>query len=118
MTGATDGVVCPLFAGQILVPSLRPGQIVIWDNLSVHRNQPLRRLIKAAAVTSAFSRPIPQTSPRSSTRSASSRPRCARPARDRAALEDAIAAPLATITADDAVGWFGHCGYALSEQLL
>ncbi|HEX2282685.1 MAG TPA: IS630 family transposase, partial [Thermomicrobiales bacterium] len=39
-------------------------------------------------------------------------------ARDRTALEDAIAAGLTTITAEDAVGWFGHCGYAVSKQLL
>ena len=78
MTGAADGEVLALFVRQILVPSLRPGQIVIWDNLSVHKNQQLRRLIEAAAVTSASCRPIRRTSPPSSTPSASSRPPCAR----------------------------------------
>jgi hypothetical protein len=39
-------------------------------------------------------------------------------ARHRAALEDAITAGLATITAEDDVGWFGHGGDAESEQLV
>ena len=119
MTGAADGEVWPLFVRQILVPSLRPGQIVIWDNLSVHKNQRVRQLIEAAAVRSASCRPIRRTSRPSSTPSASSRPRLRQAnARTRPALEDAIAAGLATITPHDAAAWFRHCGYRLSEQLL
>src|SRR5215217_6406447 len=97
-TAATDGAVFALFVGQILVPSLQPGQVVIWDNLSVHRNQKLRRSIEHA-----FSKL------KTALRQAG--------ARERAGLEDAIAAGLATITAEDAAGWFGHCGYAASEHL-
>lgn len=48
MTGATDGAVFALFVDQILVPTLRPGQVVIWDNLSVHKHHRLRRSIEAA----------------------------------------------------------------------
>ena len=33
-------------------------------------------------------------------------------------LAEAIATALTTITADDAAGWFRHCGYVLPEQLL
>jgi transposase len=119
MTGATDGAVFALFVGQILVPSLQPGQIVIWDNLSVHRNQKLRRSIEAAGCHLRF---LPAYSPDfSPIEHAFSKLKTAlrqAGARDRAALEDAITAGLATITAEDAVGWFGHCGYAMSEQLL
>jgi transposase len=118
MTGATDGAVFALFVGQILVPSLHPGQVVIWDNLSVHRNQKLRRSIEAAGCHLRF---LPAYSPDfSPIEPAFSKLQTAlrqAGARDRAALEDAIAAGLATITAEDAAGWFGHCGYAVSEQL-
>ena len=39
-------------------------------------------------------------------------------ARTRAALDDAITAGLATITAANAHAWFAHCGYHLSGQSL
>ena len=37
-------------------------------------------------------------------------------ARTREALEAAIGAGLETITAQDARGWFGHCGYPPTAQ--
>lgn len=119
MTGANDGEVWSLFARQILVPSLRPGQIVIWDNLGVHKNQAVRALIAAAGCQVRFLPPYsPDFSPIEQAFSKlKTRVRQAN-ARTRPALEDAIAAGLATITAHDAQAWFRHCGYALPEQLL
>lgn len=119
MTGPADGEVWPLFARHILVPSLRPGQIVIWDNLGVHKNQQIRQLIEDRGCQVRFLPPYsPDFSPieqafsklKTALRQAS--------ARTRPALADAIAAGLATITAQDAAAWFRHCGYGLSEQLL
>jgi hypothetical protein len=117
MSGAADGEVWHLFVRQILLPSLRPGQIVLCDNLSVHKHLGVRQLIEAAGCQVRFLPPYsPDFSPiehafsklKTSLRRAG--------ARDRAALEDAIAAGLASITAADADGWFGHCGYAVPQQ--
>ena len=47
MTGPADGPSWALFVRQLLLPSLRPGQIVLCDNLSVHQNQELRHLMAA-----------------------------------------------------------------------
>lgn len=119
MTGPADGEVWPLFARQILVPSLRPGQIVIWDNLGVHKNQQVRQLIEDRGCQVRFLPPYsPDFSPieqafgklKTALRQAN--------ARTRPALEDAIAAGLATITPHAAAAWFRHCGYRPSEQLL
>ena len=119
MTGPADGEVWPLFAHQILVPSLRPGQIVIWDNLGVHKNQQVRQLIEDRGCQVRFLPPYsPDFSPieqafgklKTALRQAN--------ARTRPALEDAIAAGLATITPHAAAAWFRHCGYRPSEQLL
>jgi transposase len=119
MTGATAGAVFALFVGQILVPSRQPGQVVIWDNLSVHRNQKRRRRLAAAGGHLRF---LPAYAPDfSPIEYAFSKLKTAlrqAGARDRAALEDAITAGLATITAEDAAGWFGHGGYAVSAQLV
>ena len=119
MTGATDGAVLALFVERILIPALRPGQIVVWDNLSVHKNGKVRQRIEAAGCQLRF---LPAYSPDfSPIEHAFSKLKTAlrqAGARDRPALEDAIAAGLATITAADAAAWFRHCGYALPEQLL
>ena len=119
MTGPADGEVWPLFARQILAPSLQPGQIVIWDNLGVHKNQTVRQLIEDRGCQVRFLPPYsPDFSPIEQAfgklKTALRQPN----ARTRPALEDAIAAGLATITPPDAAAWFRHCGYALSEQLL
>jgi transposase len=101
------------------VPTLRPGQVVVWDNLSVHTNRRVRARIEAAGCQVRVLPPYsPDFSPieqafgtlKTSVRQANPR--------TRPALEDAIAAGLAAITAHDAAAWFHHCGYALPERLL
>ena len=119
MTGATGGAVLGLFVGHVPVPTLRPGQVVLWDNLSLHKNRTVRRRIEAAGCQL---RSLPPYSPDFSpiehaVRKLKAALRHAG-ARDRATLEAAIAAGLATTTAQDAAARFRHCGYALPEQLL
>ena len=46
--GAVDRQVFDLFVARVLVPNLRPGQIVILDNLKVHESATARRHIAAA----------------------------------------------------------------------
>ena len=119
MTGAADGAVLALFVDRILVPSLRPGQTVVWDNLSVHKNPDRRQAIEAAGCQLRFLPPYsPDFSPIEHAFSKLKTALRRAGARDRPTLEDAIAAALTTITADDATGWFGHCGYAVPEQLI
>jgi transposase len=119
MTGPADGEVWALFVRQILLPSLRPGPIVRCDNLRVQKHQPLRQLI---AATGGHVRFLPPSSPDfSPIEPAFSKLKTAlrqAGARTRPALEEAIAAGLATSTAHDAQAWFRHCGYALPQQLL
>jgi len=118
MTGATDGDVWGLFAREVLVPSLRPGQIVLWDNLPVHKNKAVRQLIEDAGCQVRFLPPYsPDFSPIEQAFSKLKTVLRQAGARTRPALEDAIAAGLATITPRDASAWFRNCGYALPEQL-
>lgn len=119
MTGAVDGDVWKLFVRRVLVPSLRPGQIVVCDQLGVHKNAEVRQFIEAAGcqvrLLPAYSpdfNPIERAFGKLKTHLRQAE------ARTRPALEDAIAAGLATITPHDAQAWFRHCGYALPEQLL
>ena len=92
---------------------LRPGQIVIWDNGRPHQGETVRALIAARGCRLLF---LPAYSPDfSPIEHAFSKLKAAlrrAEARTRAALEEAIRAALATITAADAQGWFTHCGYS------
>jgi hypothetical protein len=51
---------------QVLVPTLRPGDVVILDNLAVHKQPAVRTAIKPSARSCDFSRPTVRTSIRSS----------------------------------------------------
>jgi transposase len=58
--GPINGEVFLAWVRQILVPSLKPGQIVIMDNLGSHRGQAVRRAIRKAGAKLLF---LPKYSP-------------------------------------------------------
>src|SRR5262249_61311379 len=58
--GAADRPVFGAFVAELLVPSLRPGRAVIWDNLSVHKGERARALIEGAGCRLLF---LPPYSP-------------------------------------------------------
>lgn len=117
--GATTTEVFTAYIEQVVVPWLRPGQIVILDNLSAHTSERVHHLIEAAGCQVRF---LPAYSPdfspiewafsklKTGLRTAM--------ARTREALEQAIAAGLDQITPDDAHGWFYGCGYVPRRQAL
>ncbi len=119
LEGAADRDAFEVFVEQVLVPTLRPGQLVIWDNLSVHKSTTAAHLIKARGCHVLFRPPYsPDFTPIEQAFSKLKTALRRTGARTRAALEDAIAAGLATITSTDVDGWFAHCGYPVSAQLL
>jgi transposase len=97
---------------QLLAPSLRPGQIVILDNLSIHQGPRVKQAIEARGCRLLF---LPAYSPDfSPIEEAFSKVKTflrRQGARTREALQEAIAQVLLLITAKDALGWFAHCGY-------
>jgi transposase len=111
--GATDAAVMRAFVEHALVPVLRPGQVVVLDHLSAHRDARVRRLIEAAGCTLLFLpayspdfNPIEQAWSKLKTllRGAG--------ARTVEALHAALTSVVDQITAADAHGFFRHCGYA------
>jgi hypothetical protein len=117
--GGADQAACAVYIRQLLVPSLERGQVVIMDQLNVHKGATIRALIEAAGCEL---RLLPAYSPdfnpiehafakiKAHLRSAE--------ARTFATLVTAIGTALDTITPADAGGCYTHCGYPLSAQLL
>lgn len=112
LEGATDTEVFRTYVREVLCPTLRPGDIVIMDNLSPHKSEPTLALIEAAGAHVEFLPPYsPDLNPiekmwsklKSLLRTAEARTPCE--------LVTAIGAALAAITAQDALHWFASCGY-------
>jgi transposase len=119
LEGAADRDAFEVFVAQVLVPTLGPGQTVIWDNLSVHKSADARQLIEAAGCRLVFLPPYsPDFAPIEQAFSKLKTFLRRTQARTRAALDDAITAGLQTITAADARAWFAHGGYHISGQAL
>jgi len=110
---ATDTEVFQTYVRQILCPTLRPGDVVVMDNLSPHKNALTLSLIKEAGAEVRF---LPAYSPdlnpiekmwskiKTLLRGAE--------ARTQTDLIEAIASALQKITPRDAINWFASCGYS------
>jgi transposase len=110
--GAMDALAFVAWLEQGVGPTLTPGQVVVLDNLNVHKGQRVRAVIEEYGCTLLY---LPAYSPdltpiegmfskvKTAVRRAGKR--------EQAALEAAIGAALDTVTARDAAGWFAHCGY-------
>jgi transposase len=98
----------------VLCPTLRPGDLVIMDNLRAHKTAGIREAIEQAGAQVVYLPPYsPDLSPIEPCRSKLKTALHTTQARTQEALERAIAQALATITVADARSWFHHCGYAL-----
>ena len=81
--GAINGCLFLAWVEQCLVPTLRPGDIVVLDNLGSHKGLAVRRAIRAAGAHLLFRRPTALTSIRSRWSSPSSKLCSAKPTSDR-----------------------------------
>jgi transposase len=117
LTGGVDHDAFEVYLEHFLCPTLRPGDYVLLDNLSVHKGARVQELIEATGATLRFLPPYsPDFNPIEHAFSKLKSILRRMAARTRDALEAAIAVALAAITAADAHGWFGHCGYPLAAQ--
>ena len=113
LEGATDTESFRAYVQAVLAPTLRPGDTVVMDNLSPHKSDPTLALITQAGAQVRF---LPAYSPdlnpiemmwskvKNLLRSAE--------ARTHADPIAAIGQALASVTPQDALNWFAHCGYS------
>ena len=110
---ATDTEVFQTYVRHVLCPSLRPGDIVVMDNLSPHKNELTLQLIQAAGAEARF---LPAYSPDlNSIEKMWSKVKTllrGTEARTQSDLIQAIASALQKVTPQDALNWFASCGYS------
>ena len=109
--GATNAACFEAYLSECLAPTLRPGDVVVVDNLACHKTAEVARLIKSAG---AEVRCLPAYSPdlnpieqlfsklKGLLRSA---------ARTVDAVIEAMGDALRAVRPSDILGWFGHSGY-------
>ena len=110
--GATDTEMFVAFVETLLVPTLRPGQIVVMDNLSAHQSPRVDQLVESVGARVVRLPPYsPDFNPieNAISKMKSLLRKLAR--RSMEDLESAIATAMDTITPQDARGFFKHCGY-------
>jgi transposase len=113
--GATDTDVFQAYVEQILGPTLRPGDIVVLDNLRAHKVARIREAIESRGAQLIYLPPYsPDLAPIEQCWSKIKTFLRTAQARTRQALEAAIQQALTTITAEDARSWFTYCGYTVS----
>lgn len=113
--GATDTPTFRSYVEQVLVPKLRRGDVVIWDNLQPHK---ARAVVEAVAGAGARVVPLPPSSPdltpieemfskvKGALRSAA--------ARTTEAVTEAIGPALQDVSLQDILGWFrSRASYAM-----
>jgi transposase len=115
--GAMDSETFAWYIRQQLAPTLRPGQVVVLDNLSAHKGASIREVIEARGCLLLFLPPYsPDFTPIEQAFSKLKAILRGLGARTKEALQEAVRLAIEAITRRDAVAWFAHAGYALPAQ--
>lgn len=111
--GATSGQVFSAFVTQVLVPTLRKGDVVVMDNLGAHKVETAREAIEAAGARIIFQPPYsPDMNPIENGWSKVKNDVAKQEPRTIKDLDKAIAKAAKRVTPSDAKGWFKNCGVA------
>jgi transposase len=117
LEGAMDTAAFEQYVKEVLGPTLRPGQMVVLDNLSVYKAESIREAIEALGCALLFLLPYsPDCTPIEQAFSKVKALQRGLGARVRDALLEAIRQAVDAITRDDAIACFANAGYALPAQ--
>lgn len=110
--GAVDTEVFRIYVEQVVGPTLVPGDIVVMDNLAVHKVVGIEETMRARGAYLEYLPPYsPDLNPLEKCWAKITTALRHAKARTREALEAALKHALQTITPSDAQAWFAHCGY-------
>lgn len=112
LEGALNTASFTVYLEQVLGPGLQAGDVVVLDNLRVHKAPGLAEVVAARGARLLYLPPYsPDFTPIELAFSKLKTHLRTAAARTRAALRTALDAALAWISAQDAQNWFDHCGY-------
>lgn len=115
--GAMETTTFEWYIREQLGPTLHPGQVVVLDNLSVHKAARIHEALAARGCTLLFLPPYsPDFTPIEQAFSKLKAILRGLGARTREALEEAVRLAIEAITRADAAAWFAHAGYLLPAQ--
>lgn len=115
--GALNNEIFKSYVEKVLAPSLRPGDIVVMDNLSAHKSQKVEEIINSCHADLRFLPPYsPDLNPIEKMWSKVKQILRGLMARAEESLSVAIGLALSQVTAADARGWYGSCGYFVTED--
>jgi transposase len=111
--GPVDADVFKAYVALVHVPSLRPGDVVVMDNLQPHKAAGVREMIEAAGAALLYLPPYsPDLNPIENMWSKVKQLLRSAAARTFEALQRAVWAALDAVTPDDCRGFFAHCEHA------
>ena len=118
--GSTTREVFEVYLEHLLAPALRPGQVVVMDNLSAHKGGRVRKLVEERGCELVYLPPYysPDLDPIEEAFAKLKALLRRAGARTREALVEAMGRALDAVTARDARGFFEHRGYRTPAQLL
>lgn len=117
--GATNRDVFEAYVERVLSPELRPGQVVVMDNLTAHKGERVRELIEERGCELLYLPPYsPDFNPIEEAFSKIKGLLRKAEARSRERLVEAMAQAISAVTPRDVEGYFEHRGYRLVAQQL
>jgi transposase len=109
----TDGDVFA-YLEQVLCPCLHPGQVVVMDNLSAHKNSAVRHSIEQTGARLLYLPPYsPDFNPIEQGWAKIKELLRAAKARLLGVLDQAVTSAIAAVTAQNTSAWFRNCGYGV-----
>ena len=117
--GATTREVFEAYVEHFLAPTLKPGQLVVMDNLGAHRPKRVREIIEASGCELIYLPPYsPDFNPIEEAFSKVKHIMRKIGARSKEALIKAMGRALGAVSSQDVRGFFAHCGYRAPAQQL
>lgn len=111
--GPANAEIFRTYVQEVLGPTLLPGDIVVMDNLSAHKDAATLAHLASLGVEVLFLPPYsPDLNPIEKMWSKIKNRLRSLAARSEASLVDAMKVAFSQVTSQDALGWFISCGYS------